>query len=68
MFVKKKGNDFLDNSLSENESKSYMENKRWLVIFFQDNEHVLHYLAQIRTYQVTDWSKGPKINDSPHGI
>ena len=31
-------------------------------------EHVLHHLAQITTYQVTDWSTGPRTSSFAHDI
>ena len=31
-------------------------------------EHVLHHLAQISTYQVTDWSTGPRPSAFPQDI
>ena len=31
-------------------------------------EHVLHYLEQIGTYQVTDWSGRPRTSAFPHDI
>ena len=32
------------------------------------NEHVLPHLAQISTYQVSDWSTGPRTSAIPHDI
>ena len=31
-------------------------------------DHVLHHLAQIITYQVTDWSTGPRTSAFPLDI
>ena len=31
-------------------------------------ERVLHHLAQISAYQVTDWSTGPRTKAIPHDI
>ena len=43
-------------------------NKSIHMLFIESIGHVFTILQQISTYQVTDWSRGPRISDFPNGI